>query len=111
MIWTDETSVVLGSERGRIRAVWRRPEEAHIKSNIRRRFRGYSEFMFWGAFSYDKKGSFHIWKPETLKEKEEAQTEIDKMNEELEEEAKQKWELEMGIRQMRLRKLGGRRPV
>jgi hypothetical protein len=26
--------------------------------------------MFWGSFSYDKKGSCYIWRPETAKEKE-----------------------------------------
>ena len=109
VIWTDETSVVLGSERGYKRVVWSTPEEAHFKSNIKR-FRGYSEFTFWRAFSYDKKGPFHIWKSETLKEKGEAQIEIDKMNEELKE-VKQQWELEMGMRRMGLRKPGGRRPV
>ena len=113
VIWTDETSIVLGSERGRKRAVWRRPEESHVRTNVRRRFRGYSEFMFWGAFSYDKKGPFRIWKPETAAEKREAQAEIDKMNEEMEEEAKAKkqWELEVAMKRMGLRKPGGRKPV
>ena len=26
--------------------------------------------MFWGCFSYDKKGPCHCWTPETNKEKE-----------------------------------------
>ena len=30
--------------------------------------------MFWGSFSYDKKGPCHIWKAETPKEKKEADT-------------------------------------
>ncbi|KAH9205215.1 hypothetical protein DL95DRAFT_233002, partial [Leptodontidium sp. 2 PMI_412] len=29
---------------------------------------GFKEFMFWGAFSYDKKGPCHIWKSETAAE-------------------------------------------
>jgi hypothetical protein len=40
--------------------------------------------MFWGCFTYDKKGPFHIWTPETKKEKEEAKKAVDKMNQELE---------------------------
>jgi hypothetical protein len=40
--------------------------------------------MFWGCFSYDKKGPCHIWKPETKTERAAAQKEIDKLNEELE---------------------------
>ena len=39
--------------------------------------------MFWGCFSYDKKGSCHIWKTETKKEKKEkkeAQADVDFIN-------------------------------
>ena len=111
VIWTDETSIVLGVQRGRRRAVWRTSKEAQNSMNIRRRHARFSEFMFWGSFSYDKKGPFHIWKPETAKDKREAQIDIDKMNEELEEDAKTQWELEVGMRRMGLQNQGGRRPV
>jgi hypothetical protein len=51
VIWTDETSVVLGHRRGGYK-VWRRPEEKEIKSCIHGRWKGYSEFMFWGCYTY-----------------------------------------------------------
>ena len=56
VIWSDETSVVLNHRRGGYR-VWRKPEEAFSRSCIRERWKGYSEFVFWGCFSYDKKES------------------------------------------------------
>lgn len=68
VIWTDETSVVLLHRRGGYR-VWRTKEERFLKSVIRPRWKGASEFMFWGSFSYDKKGSYHCWVPETAKER------------------------------------------
>jgi transposase len=59
VIWTDETAVQLGGTRGR-RRVWRLPREAYHKHVIRRRWKGFSEFLFWGSFSYDKKGPCHV---------------------------------------------------
>jgi hypothetical protein len=35
--------------------------------------------MFWGCFSYDKKGPCHIWKPETKTERAAAQKEIERV--------------------------------
>ena len=67
--------------------------------------------MFWGYFSYEKKGPFHIWKPETAAEKRAAQGEIDKINEALEPLAKENWELEIGMKRMGLRTKEGRKPV
>ena len=110
VIWSDETSVVLGSRRGR-RLQWRTPKEKYAQTCIRRRWKGCSEFMFWGCFSYEKKGLFHIWKPETAAEKRAAQGEIDKINEALEPLAKEDWELEIGMKRMGLRTKGGRKPV
>ena len=45
VIWTDETSVVLGHRRGR-RRVWRRPEEKFNSHVMKRRWKGAKEFMF-----------------------------------------------------------------
>ena len=81
----------------------------YAKTCIRRRWKGCSEFLFWGCFSYEKKGPFHIWKTETAKEKREAQIELDKLNETLESEAKENWELETSMRRMKLRNPGGRK--
>jgi len=71
VIWSDETSVVLLHRRGGYR-VWRKSEERFLKSCIRERWKGYSEFMFWGCFSYNRKGPCHCWAPETKAEKEQA---------------------------------------
>lgn len=79
MIWTDETSIVLNSRRGRIRQ-WRQPGEIYVKSAVRRRFLGAMEFMFWGCFSYDQKGPCYIWKSETVAEKKECVEHLTKIN-------------------------------
>ena len=50
VIWSDETSVVLGARRGSTR-IWRKSDEAFEKLVIRNRWKGYLEFMFWGCFS------------------------------------------------------------
>ena len=53
--------------------------------------------MFWGSFSYDKKGPCHIWKPETAQEKKIADAELAEMNAAREPECQEKWELVTGI--------------
>jgi hypothetical protein len=40
--------------------------------------------MFWGCFSYDKKGPCHIWKPETTQERRDAEEDLEKINEAIE---------------------------
>ena len=109
VIWSDETSVVLNSRRGRIRQ-WRQPGEVYNQACIRRRYVKAMEFMFWGCFSYDKKGLCHIWKPETAAEKRACQADLDRMNALLEPEAKEAWELETGMRRMGLRNPPGQKP-
>ena len=100
---------MLGHRRGGYR-VWRKADEAFVKSTIRCRWKGYSEFMFWGCFSYDKKGPCHIWRPETKKEKEAADEVLKAMNESLEEEARTQWELESGVSRIGLRNKPGAKP-
>ena len=90
VIWLDETSIVLGHRRGGYR-VWRRPHEACVRSCVRERWKGYSEFMFWGCFTYDFKGPCHIWKPQTKKELDESKSIIKIWNEALEPEAYKAW--------------------
>jgi transposase len=50
LIWTDETSVLLGQRRGGYK-IWRKPHERVVKSCIRPRWKGYSEFMFWCKYT------------------------------------------------------------
>ncbi len=91
VIWTDETSIVLGIRRYiRIR-VWIRPGETYQPRFIRRHREGYSEFMFWGSFSYDNKGPCHIWAPETSEEQKVATQNMKKMKKQLEPVLKAQW--------------------
>ena len=110
VIWSDETSVILLHRRGGYR-VWRTSKEAFVQSCIRERWKGYSEFMFWGCFSYDKKGPFHIWKPETAAERKKADKKIAKLNEELEPLMREEWELCTPMRRHGLRNLPGPKPT
>jgi transposase len=109
VIWSDETSVVLLHRRGGYR-IWRKADEAFVRSCIRERWKGYSEFMFWGCFTYDMKGPSHCWTPETKKEKEAANVRINELNEELEPIMKERWELENGMGRLSLRTKPGQKP-
>ena len=110
VIWTDETSVILGHRRGRMR-VWRRPDEKYDIHCIRRRWKGAKEFMFWGCFSYYQKGPCHIWKDETAKEKKAAVKDLAQRNALIEEENKRMWEITSGIRRVGLRNKPGKAPT
>ncbi|KAL6167944.1 hypothetical protein ACJQWK_05613 [Exserohilum turcicum] len=109
VIWTDETSVVLNHRRGGYR-IWRKADERVVKSCIRERWKGYSEFMFWGCFSYDKKGPCHIYQPETNVEKKDAARKIEQLNAELEPLQREEWELSTSMRRTGLRNKPGRKP-
>jgi hypothetical protein len=109
VIWSDETSVILLHRRGGYR-VWRRADERFLRSCIRERWKGASEFMFWGAFSYEKKGPFHCWGPETAKERNNSKLLIDDLNKELEPIMKEQWEITNGMRRLGLRNLPGKKP-
>jgi len=109
VIWSDETSVVLNHRRGGYR-VWRTSEERFVKSVIRERWKGFTEFQFWGCYTYDSKGPCHIWRPETAQEKKAAVKDLEELNKELEPILKERWELENGIRRLNLRNLPGRAP-
>lgn len=110
VIWSDETAVVLNHRRGGYR-IWRKSDEAFVRSCIRERWKGYSEFMFWGCFSYDKKGPSHCWTPETSAERRLAEKEVAEMNEKLEPVLREEWELQNGIRRLALHGLPGPKPT
>ena len=109
VIWSDETSVVLGHRRGAVR-VWRLTSERYDKSVIRRRWKGFTEFMFWGCFSYDHKGPCHIWTPETAAEKKTAKADLEERNWEAEPAARADWELRTRMRRLDLKKKPGKKP-
>ena len=103
--FSDETSVVLGHRRGADK-VWRTKEEAYDPTVMKRRWKGYSEFMFWGCFSYNFKGPCHVWVKETAAERKKAQKEIDQLNAEREADCKTQWELETGTKRINLDRPG-----
>lgn len=108
VIWSDETSVIL-SRRGSQR-VWRTPEDVFDYTSIRPRWKGFSEFMFWGCFTWDSQGPCHIWEPETAPQRKEAEKELAQVNEKNEERMKAEWELTAGIGRLGLRNKPGKKP-
>ena len=67
--------------------------------------------MFWGCFSYDHKGPYHIWRPETKQERKLADADLKKMNEELEPLCQAEWEITNPMSRLRLdRRNPGRIP-
>ena len=110
VIWSDETSVVLNHRRGGYR-VWRKSDEAFVRSCIRERWKGYSEFMFWACFSYDKKGPCHCWLPELAAEKRQSLVEIEALNQELEPLLREEWELNIQTSRLSLRGKPGPKPT
>ncbi len=99
VIWTDETSVILGHRRGRLR-VWKMPKEIMEDSVIRRRFKKYAMFMVWGCFTYHLKGPMHIFQTETAAERRSAQEFLDQLNAQREPHFKQKWEAAIALQHM-----------
>jgi hypothetical protein len=69
------------------------------------------EFMFWGAFTWDKKGPCHIWQKETAAEKSAAKDWIDEENERLEPILRAEWGSVNPMRRLRVDKRNsGKKP-
>jgi hypothetical protein len=79
IVWTDETALTMSGQRGIIR-VSRLHSEAYNQHCIRRRWKGFKQFMFRGSFSCDKKGPCYVWQEKTTKEKNEAEEWINRKN-------------------------------
>jgi transposase len=109
VIWTDETAVVCGFRRGGYR-VWRTSEERYNKSCIRPRWKGYTEFQFWGSFTWDRKGPCHIWNKETKAQRKLNDLKLKVINDELEPICRAEWELTEPMRRLGLRNKPGKRP-
>ena len=103
--FSDETSVQVGHRRGGDR-VWRKPSERDDKTCSKARWKGFSDFMFWGCFSYNFKGPCHIWQKETVQERKDSEKAIHLMNKQREPEAKAAWEVQSGLRRIRLDRPG-----
>lgn len=104
MCFSDETSVVLGHRRGGDFA-WRNPEERFDPTVMRRRWKGYSEFMFYGCFLYNFKGPYHCWKPETAAEKRQALKKIEALNNQRQADLKAHWDLSVATRRINLNRI------
>jgi len=72
--------------------VWRKSNERVIKSIIRLRWKGFSEFMFWGSFTYKEKGPCHVYPAESVAMKKQALKEIEELNKTVEPLKKAEWE-------------------
>jgi transposase len=96
VIFSDETSVVLGGVRGK-RRVWRKKEETYHPHVVVRRWKGRKEFMWWSCFSWDHKGPYHIWEKETVAERKAMQADLERLNDARFELDKSKWELEYAM--------------
>jgi hypothetical protein len=77
--------------RGR-RRVWRKANEVFHHYVIRQQWKGFSEFMFWGSFSYYEKGPCHIWKPETAAKKQASKADLEERNAKVVAKHKRIWE-------------------
>lgn len=91
VIWTDETSIVLKSVRGRIR-VWHKPKKQTHPTVICRRWTHYSNFMLWGCYSYYMIGPCFIWFKEPVEENKQNALITDALNEYREPICKNFWE-------------------
>jgi hypothetical protein len=82
----------MGSVRGK-RKIWRKKDEAYNPHVIVQRWKGFQEFIWWFCFSYDKKGSWHIWDEETFTEKAECKEILTKWNAACYKDDKKMWEI------------------
>jgi len=96
VIWTDETAVVGGNVRGK-RRIWRRADEAHDKTCIVVRWKGFSSFMWWSCFTYDRKGPYYVWPDETKEMKQKCEDDLKEWNEKTYKRDKAQWELSLGV--------------
>lgn len=78
---------------------------------IRRRYAGYTEFMFWGSYSWYCKDPCHIWQTESEAEKKAAQEELKRLNAMYEPIAKEAWKLGHSMRRLGLRSFLGQKPI
>lgn len=103
VIWSDETSVVLGQVRGK-RRVWRLSKEAYDKTVVRYRWKGKKEFMFWACFSWAYKGPSYIWRKETPQMTARYERFIQQYNEQHEAIHRAAWEEQEVVRRAQLKR-------
>jgi hypothetical protein len=101
--------VFSGAVRGKKR-VRRKPDEAFHPHVITRRWKGFSEFMWWSCFTYDEKGPFHVWEEETKEEKEACKKDLASRNALRYDDDKINWEIENGMIRLRATTMPGKKP-
>ena len=79
IVHTDETSVRVGESRGQI-WVTRKDDEAYHKDCVDVRYRGYTELMFWAAYTSQMKGPSYMFGKETAAERELAKEDLARRN-------------------------------
>jgi DDE superfamily endonuclease len=99
VIFSDETSVQMAAVRGK-RRVWRKKEETYHPHVVARRWKGFSDFMWWSCFSYDEKGPYHIWEDETLAKKRSCKADLAARNAERYKKDKEDWEMVYSIERL-----------
>ena len=109
VIQSNKTGIVLGHKRGGYKLQQLAKEKVN-KLSIQPRFKGATEFIFWGAFLYNWKAPCYIQRPETAAEKKASKLELKKINKAIEPELHNTWELTTGIRRLGLRNKPGRKP-
>lgn len=79
IVHTDETSVRVDESRGQI-WVTRLQDEAYHKDCVDVRYRGYTELMFWAAYTSELKGPSYMFSKETAAEKDQAREDLAQRN-------------------------------
>ncbi|KAF1964536.1 hypothetical protein BU23DRAFT_521022, partial [Bimuria novae-zelandiae CBS 107.79] len=79
LFFTDETPAQIGEQRGKQRA-WAKDDEIYHPDVKRPKIRNNYALQFYGSFTYDAKGPFHIYGTETPGAKKLAKQALDKEN-------------------------------
>jgi transposase len=101
IIFSDETSIILGGVRGKWR-VWRKKDKTYHHHCVVRRWKGKKEFIWWSCFTWDIKGPYHIWEKETVAERKAIEVDLKARNAERYESDKAKWELEYAMQRIHI---------
>ena len=110
VIWTNETAIIVSYRRRGYR-VQRTLVKRHLRSYTRKRWKGFTEFMFQASYCYDFKGPYYIQKPETTVERKLANKDLKKINKAIKPICKAKQELNNPMSRLRInRKNPGRIP-
>ncbi|KAF1969062.1 hypothetical protein BU23DRAFT_557913 [Bimuria novae-zelandiae CBS 107.79] len=79
VIYTDETPARVGEQRGMKRA-WARDSEIYDPEVKRPKIRNNCALQFYGSFTYDAKGRYHIYGKESTEQKKLAKQALDEEN-------------------------------